>query len=185
MRAIGLMLAILVLNAPAEAAVPGEADLLICATKPDAADRLACYDRAVAGLSAEAQRLSVKRDADAKAFAAAEAAASAKLATEAAAKMEADKLAAFGADSIRAADRPARVAENLSQIDAKVAETFAAFGDKLVFSLDNGQMWRQIDGMPLPPVRAGHEVMVKKALLGAYKLTIIRIGRTVGVVRIR
>ncbi len=169
----------------AQAAVPGEAELLACAVKTDSVARLACYDKAVAGISADARRLSEKREADAAALAATEAAAAARLAADAAAKAEADKLAAFGSDSMRSTDRPAAADKTLAQVDARLVETFQASGGNLVFALDNGQMWRQIDGLSLPPVRAGYEVVVKKGVIGGYRLTVDRIGRTVGVVRIR
>ena len=182
---VGLMAASLSAPLPAQTPTRTEADLIACSVKPGNAERLACYDKAVAGLSADARRLSEKREADAKALAVAEAATAAKLASDAAAKAEADKLAAFGRDSMNYKDRPPEATEALNALAAKVSETLSTLDGRLVFILDNGQMWRQSEPLQLPPVRAGADVVLKKGLMGSFMLTLPKMGRTIKVVRMR
>jgi hypothetical protein len=183
--AIGVGALAALLPAAAHSATVGEQAMIACAAKPDPGERLACYDRAVSSLSQEARALAEKREAESRAAAAAAAALAAQQAADAAAKQEAERLSAFGRDSMSRESRPPPAVESLDRVEAKIAETLTAADGKLIFVLDNGQMWRQTEGLQLPPVRAGNDVVVKKGAVGGFALTIVRIGRTVRVVRMR
>lgn len=182
--AIGLAVSAALLPNAAPAATPGEQAMIACAGKADPGERLACYDKAVASLSQEARALAEKREAETKAAAAA-ATLAAQQAAAAAASQEAERLDAFGRDSMSREKRPPPATESLDRLEAKIAETLTAADGKMIFVLDNGQMWRQTEGLPLPPVRPGFDVVVKKGAMGGFALTVVRIGRTVRVVRMR
>ncbi len=183
--AIGIAALAAFLPAAAHSATPGEQAMIACSSKIEAAERLACYDRAVAGLSQEARALSERREAETRAAAAAAATLAAQQAADAAAKQEAERLAAFGRDSMPTKDRPPPAVESLDKVEAKIGETFTTADGKLIFVLDNGQMWRQTEGFQLPPVRPGYDVVVKKGLMGGFSITVLKIGRTVKVTRMR
>jgi len=186
MRAVAIGMATsMALLAPAAAATQGEQAMIACTVKTDPGERLACYDKAVASLSQEARALAEKREAETRAAAAAAAALTAQQAADAAAKQEAERLAAFGRDSMSRESRPPPTVESLDRLEAKIAETLTAADGKLIFVLDNGQMWRQTEGLQLPPIRPGFDVVLKKGAMGGFALTIVKIGRTVRVVRMR
>lgn len=166
-------LTILLLTAGAAQAQGADtAALIACAVKPDAAERLACYDAAVAGISAEAREISRKREAIA-----------AKAAAEQAARAEQERLAAFGRESMK--DRPPGADEDLPSMTTSIGETLTTRDGKTVFLMENGQMWRQTEGMPLPPVHQGMEATIKKGVIGGFRMTIPKIKRTISVVRMR
>ena len=165
----------LLLAGAAPAAAQVNDALVACAVEPDDAARLACYDNAVAGLSAEARAIGEKRAAATAVLvrqrAEAKAAADAKAAKE-----------AFGADRInRNLDHP----EQLKELDAGVSEMLTAADGRAVLLLDNGQLWRQESGVPLPPVRAGDHVKVERSRFGSYMLTLTKQNRSFNARRLR
>lgn len=155
---------------------------LACARIPADAERLACYDRAVGQVSAEGRRLAAERAAEAERAARARAEAEAAATAEAEAKARADALDRFGAETRRkaAADEP-----RMDRIEAKVEETFTDGERKRVFVLDNGQIWRQTDGVFLASVRPGSEVIVRRASMGGYTMRVPSLNRTLPVARMR
>lgn len=172
--------ALLTVAAPLSAAVD-PARLIACSAEVDDAKRLACYDAAVAAASAEARTIAARREAAREKAAAEKAAADARAAAEAAEaarKAQADR---FGQEGLRLGGSPDR----LDELQARIAETRLDRVGEAVFLLDNGQMWRQTDGLSLPPVRAGDAVEIKRGALGGYRLTVPRVKRTVRVVRMR
>lgn len=140
-----------------------------CAAKVDDAERLACYDAAAAALSAEARAVAERRERARRALAEERAAAEAKA--------RADR---FGSEGLRIGGE-----ERLDRLSAALAETFSDRGGRLLFLLDNGQMWRQTEGLALPPLRAGDRVEIRRGALGGYLLSVPRVKRTVAVVRMR
>ncbi len=147
--------------------------LLACAGKVSDAERLACYDTAMAALSADARRLSEAREVEAKA--AREAAAASAAAAAAAA--EAERKAAFG--------KPAASADEVQEIEAAISEILRTSTGGAVFILDNGQMWRQVDGYNLPNARVGTMVTVKRGALGSFRLVPKGTSRSAQVIRMR
>lgn len=155
---------------------------MACSAEVEDAKRLACYDAAVAAGSAEARAIAARRDAAREAAAAEKAAAEARAkaeAAEAARKAQADR---FGQEGLRLGGGDP---DRLDELGAKIAETLLDRVGKTVFLLDNGQMWRQTDGLTLPPIRAGDAVEIRRGAVGGYRLTVPRVKRTVPVVRMR
>ncbi len=175
--------------APALAQTPAE--LLACAVIARDAERLACFDAAVANSSAEARAASQKRAVESARIAAEEAAVAAAAAK---AKAEADaialaeaKKAAFGSEGVtsRGVERFAPEPGDIQEIDAKVTDVLVNRSQQNVFLLDNGMMWRQVDAGAIPNVRPDDEVKLSKVALGGYKLYFVRSKRMVKVKRLR
>lgn len=178
MRLIGFLAAILAASGAnarqAPPSVPLPAALAACISMVSDADRLRCYDTAVSALSADARAVAQRREAEA-ATAAAAAAAEARAAAE--------RQAAFGSETLPAALQPE--GERIQQLEARVTETFMDGRNRAVLVLDNGQIWRQTEGVMLPAIRVDTDVVLKRGPLGSYRMTIERIRRTFSVSRIR
>jgi hypothetical protein len=175
--------------APVLAQTPAE--LLACAVIARDAERLACFDAAVAASSAEARAASQKRAVESARIAAEEAAiaaAAAKAKAEAdAVALAAAKKAAFGSEGVtaRGVERFVPDADEVQDIDARISEVLVNRSQQNVFLLDNGMMWRQVDAGAIPNVRPDDEVKLSKVALGGYKLYFVRSKRMVKVKRLR
>lgn len=164
-----LMAAALTLTAPAAAQDLGAIER--CVSIVDNEERLACYDAAVAAVSQRAREAIAQRQREA------EAAAKAQAEQQARAQVE-----AFGAENVQGAPR---AEENARLLNAQIAEVLTDPLKRAVFVLSNGQMWRQTEGLSLPPVRAGDPVRIRRGAIGGYRLTLERQRRTVQVRRMR
>lgn len=171
---VAMLLASMAVTIGGSAAAQGPDGLVACASKVDDAERLACYDAAVRSLSAEARAASEAREKEAKA---AKAAADASAAAAAAAQAEADRANNFG--------KPVEKTGTVSELTATVTELLTDGNRKSVFVLDNGQIWRHADGPPLPNVKAGMQVTLKRGALGSFRLLPVGSNRSVQVVRMR
>lgn len=145
------------------AAAPGRAaaanDVQACVAIADDAARLACYDRAVGRTGSRPPAAAVAAPAAAAATAPAAAAAAAS-----------DPAAEFGlTEAAKRAKSPSKPAEPQSISARVVSLRWRKYGE-FVVTLDNGQVWEQIEPMPAATVRIGDSVTVKKALLGSYTL---------------
>jgi hypothetical protein len=155
------------------------------------ADRLACYDDAVAGISPEARAAAERRAKESARIAAEEAAVAAAAAK---AKAEADAVAAaearrnaFGAEAIttRGTKRFEPAPDEIRTIESAVSETFKNAEGFSVFLLENGQLWREVD-IPQPlNARVGDKVVVERTPLGGYKLNFTRLKRVILVKRLK
>jgi hypothetical protein len=83
-----------------------------------------------------------------------------------------------------AAEKAARVATRDEPFEADIVGPFSGWGGKTVFTLSNGQVWRQRTGSNYRHTAAGQTVAVKKNFIGLWTLTVLSSGRTVGVYRI-
>ena len=83
-----------------------------------------------------------------------------------------------------AAEEAARVATRDEPFEADIVGPFSGWGGKTVFTLSNGQVWRQRTGSNYRHTAAGQTVAVKKNFMGLWTLTVMSSGRTVGVYRI-
>ncbi len=180
--------ALLLLAVPAMAQVP--ADLFKCATIARDADRLACYDDAVAAANPQARAAAEARAKESARIAAEEAAAAAVAAEAAAkAKAEADAVArreAFGAEGVATReDRFAPAPGEIAEIETGLTEIMANRSGLGVFLLENGQVWRQVDTNSTPNIRVGDRVKLTRAPLGGYRLNFVKQKRWVGVKRMR
>ncbi|MFZ4687682.1 MAG: hypothetical protein ACOYLS_00450 [Polymorphobacter sp.] len=191
MRRLAATATILMLLPIAPARAQATAAILACATIARDAERLACYDAAVADSSPQARAASKARAAESARIAADEAAIAAAAAK---AKAEADAIAMekakrenFGAEGVtaRGVERFAPAPGEIQQIDAIITDVLTNRSSQNVFLLDNGQMWRQVDAGSLPNVRNGDAVKIVKAALGGYDLNFIKQKRRVRVKRLR
>lgn len=167
-------IALLVAAGAAPAAAQSQQDLLKCARIVNAAERVQCYDRVVAQFSAEAKRVVAETETAAKKLAEEEAAA-------AQVRAEAERRARFGTEGL-GTDASG---ERTQQIEATITEGFTDREGRVVFLLENGQIWRQTDGPFRGPVRPGTAVTIKRGTLGNYMLTFAGQNRSVPVRRIR
>ena len=182
MRQTVLVMISLVLAMPAHADVLAE--MKTCATVSDDTARLACFDRAIIAIDAKAAQAAKDRTVAAAVKAKADAA-----------KAEADRIAetarlaqakkdSFGAEQL-AATQHAKDISDVKQLDAVISQVLTnALGD-LTLVLDNGQIWQQTESASLPPIRSGDPVHIKKGVIGGFRLTFIKQGRTVSVKRFR
>jgi hypothetical protein len=173
------MLLLLAGGVPALAEVP-DSDMVRCATIVADSDRLACYDKLATGVSREAAEAVKARQA-----AAAEAEKARKAAEEAAARQAeeaaaARKVKSFGAEQAGLGDDDAK----LDELTAAVVEAYTDKYGNYLLHLDNGQMWKQLDGR-LMTMRSGDQIKLKRAALGSYRLTVVRQKRTVSVKRLK
>ena len=76
-------------------------------------------------------------------------------------------------------------ADEMRELRAKVElVSFDPFGNA-VLMLDNGQTWQQMELQKLPRIKIGDEVEINKGAIGGYRLTILRMNRTIPVRRRR
>ena len=68
--------------------------------------------------------------------------------------------------------------------EAEIVGPFSGWSGKTVFTLSNGQVWRQRSGSNYRHTAKGQAVAVKKNFMGLWTLTVLSSGRTVGVYRI-
>ena len=83
-----------------------------------------------------------------------------------------------------AAEEAAREAARDDPFEAEIVGPFSGWGGKTVFTLSNGQVWRQRNGSNYRHTIEGQTVSVKKNFMGLWTLTVLSSGRTVGVRRI-
>lgn len=75
-------------------------------------------------------------------------------------------------------------AEQGIRIEAKVADSFKGWYGDTVFSLDNGQVWRQRLSGNFAYHGDDRRVVIEKNFFGFFKLTHVATGRSVGVSRV-
>lgn len=170
----------LLLASPVAAQQVDSARLIACAGEPDDARRLACYDREVSSINAQAREIAERRARQTAEL-------NARRAAEAKAAAETQARAAFGREQLAVdarGDRPA--AETPRSLTARVQTVLVDPKTRnMVLLLDNGMMWRQTDGMPLPPLKEGTEVQIDRGMIGGYRLYIPSARRNATVVRMR
>ncbi len=83
-----------------------------------------------------------------------------------------------------AAEEAAKVATRDEPFEAEIEGPFSGWGGKTVFTLSNGQVWRQRTGSNYRHTAKGQTVAVKKNFMGLWTLTVLSSGRTVGVYRV-
>lgn len=177
--ALGFLLAAAMLGG-ASPAVLAAGDPHSCVAIADDAARLACYDRAM-GHTAAPKPAPVAPTAPA---APAAAAAATSAAAAPVAPVKKDPVGEFGlSEQAKQAKDPAKAAEAAAAPDSITGRVMSVrwrkYGE-FVVTLDNAQVWAQIEPMPSAVVRVGDTVTIKKALFGSYTLvTAGRIGTKV------
>lgn len=155
----------------------GSAALLGCAAKVDDSERLACYDALAAGVSAEGRAVASRREAARQAQAAAAAAEVEKARKAAEAAAEAAKQDSFG--------KAQSDSEQIDELPVVISEVMQDKRGRYVFMLDNGQIWRQVEPYPLPPIKDGTAATLKRGALGSYRIKIAGTNRNIPVIRNR
>lgn len=152
-------LAFLALALPAGAA--GE-ELQVCRDLTDDHERLACYDAVV-------DRSSNGRDRGHESSA--EETAAAAPAEPAVADVNLSQEDLFGKNSkeVERAVAEATDAERIDSLSATVTKLQKYGYDKVLITLDNGQVWKQIDASSLR-LRVGDTVDIERAALGSFML---------------
>jgi hypothetical protein len=164
-----------------------------CASINDDSARLACYDAAVGRSPRPAPAAQAAAPAAVAAPASAAkpvqrpaqvAPAPAQAPAAAAAEAAKDPVSEFGlSESAKAArdpDKAAQAAAAPQSVTAKVISVRWRKYGEFVVTLDNGQVWEQIEPMPSAIVKVGDVVTIKKALFGSFTLvTAGRIGTKV------
>jgi hypothetical protein len=153
----GLVLALCVAlpatAAPANPRLPVIESLAACRAIVDAGQRLACYDRAAAGLD-EAERKGEVVVID--------------RARAEAAHREAFGLPVPSLDFIAKTLSPG----NADRISGVVRSARADANGYWTVALEDGAVWRMIDGMLSRPPRAGSKVSIARASLGSFKMNV-------------
>jgi hypothetical protein len=181
--ALASLLAAAVLGAASPVALAA-GDPRSCVAIADDAARLACYDRAL-GRSAVSKPAPAAATAPAATAAAAASAAPAPAASAVpAAPIKKDPVGEFGlSEEAKQAKDPAKAAEAAATPESITGRVMSLrwrkYGE-FVVTLDNAQVWAQIEPMPSAVVRVGDTVTIKKAMFGSYTLvTAGRIGTKV------
>ena len=74
--------------------------------------------------------------------------------------------------------------EQSEPFEATIQGSFAGWGSKTVFPLDNGQVWRQRSGSQYRHTSGDSRVRFQQNFLGLWQMTVLSSGRTVGVRRV-
>lgn len=137
-------------------------DVKACRQLADPARRLACYD----ALPVEPTKAVV---------------ATTPAPPVAAPAPPADPVAKFGQESVKQPDAPAE----LKQIETRIRGRFSGWEPNTRIELDNGQVWRVVDGSSASYDLNSPKAVVHRGMLGAYYLEIEGIGFQVKVTRVR
>jgi hypothetical protein len=127
-----------------------------CAAIVADAERLACYDRAVAAVAPALGAEMAERQQ------AADAAAAATMAEAA--------VTSFGRESMREPPPPAAADARASSLEASVVEVLTDASKRLVIILDNGQMWRQQGQAIAMAPKPGTKVVLKRGAMGSFRM---------------
>jgi hypothetical protein len=186
-----LILLCLVCAAPCWAADP-LAGLLACRAMTDAAARLACFDRETAALaSAPAAPVAVAPATTAPVAAAPVAAspitspAAPSPALPTAPPLTPEQKFGLSSSSIAAKEAAGTQAPKETKLQARITGLTLAGDGRTLFTLDNSQVWRQLeaDGTDVM-ARLGDPVTISRGLLGSYWLA-LKTGRGCKVSRLR
>ena len=183
----GLILLCIVGAAPCRASDP-LAGVLACRDLTDAAARLACFDRETASLARASAAPVAESKAEAPPTAAAPIAAAATPTTAAAPAPSLTPEQKFGlsTSAIVAKEQGAAThAAKETKLQARITALALAGDGRTLFTLDNSQVWRQLeaDGTDVM-ARLGDAVTISRGLLGSYWLQ-LKAGRGCKVTRLR
>jgi hypothetical protein len=169
---IGLTLAHGWMSPALAAGQPAQAGFMDCASEQDDARRLACFDAAVARARTQP---TVAADAPSAAPAAA-----------AAATVPLSKEERFGLRGDLKEEKAKKAPEltELQELHATVTKVAAKPHGELVLSLDNGQVWYEIQANSGIRVKTGDRVTIKSGALGSYSVVAPN-GRSSKVTRVR
>lgn len=90
----------------------------------------------------------------------------------------------FGAETLAPELRPVDP-DRIDQVNSKVAEILSNRAKQPIWLLENGQLWRHIDGDATFNVRVGEDVRIERGAVGSYRMFFLKSRRAVGVRRLR
>ena len=64
---------------------------------------------------------------------------------------------------------------------ARIDKLRKSASDLAIITLDNGQVWRQLEATDYFPMALGDTVLIKRGALGSYKLLVVKEGWTRGI----
>ena len=171
-RFIARSFAIVALSLPA--AAPADAlldELRVCRDLTDDEVRLICYDAAVDRSKEGAYHRSAPASENPPAATSAEPAgtADATAATAAAASLNQEDLFGKTATEVERTVEEATGDERIDSLSATVTRLREYTFDKVLITLDNGQVWKQVDASRLR-LRVGDAVEIERASLGSFML---------------
>ncbi len=153
------------------------ADLIACRTLASSVARLDCYDQFVDAQTASTSQAEIPRT-DENPAPVAPTAATAP--TESDPSLSQEDLFGMGETKIRKSIQDATGAEEIDRIEASVAEVRKTRSGKAVITLDNGQVWIQIESSRIPLV-VDDKVIIRRRSFGSYMLynkkTAVRVKR--------
>lgn len=168
-RFIAQSFAILAVTLPAAASADALRDeLRVCRDLPDNDARLICYDAAV-DRSRQSTYSRPAPAAEPSPPAAPAEPAAATAATGAAASLSQEDLFGKTSDEVERTVEEATGDERIDSLNATVTKLREYTFDKVLITLDNGQVWKQIDGSRLR-LRVGDAVEIERASLGSFML---------------
>ena len=127
----------------------------------------------------------VEAEAASEAVAASVSAVSSDAAREADIQAEVERRVAVEVEAARQEIRADDEAEqNNEPFEASITGGFSGWGGKTVFTLDNGQVWRQRHGSAYRHTTGDTRVRFEQNFFGLWEMTVLSSGRTVGVRRI-
>jgi hypothetical protein len=135
---------------PSRAAPDSLSYLYACTSIADVAAKAACYDAATAKLqtAVKAGQLTIIENVEMQ-----------KLQTE---------VFGFEAPTLPAVIGKSSGAKPITTVETKIAKV--SRGADTVFTLENGQIWRQVDTTGNPGLRTGLSVRIERRVLGSYLL---------------
>ncbi len=141
-------------------------ELRVCRGLTDDDARLICYDAAVD----RSRNSGYSRPVPAKAAAPAPAEpAAAPVATGAAAELSQEDLFGKTGDEVQRTVQEATGSEQMDSLHATVTKLQRYGYDKVLITLDNGQVWKQVDSSSLR-LRVGDAIDIERASLGSFML---------------
>lgn len=156
-------------------------EIRVCRSLPSDEARLACYDAAADRAQPERARTAPDSDASAPVRPAtpeAPAAAAAGTAT-----VSQEELFGKNAEEVQRTVEEATGAERMDSLSARITDLRQIELDKVVISLDNGQVWQQTTSSSLR-LREGDEVEIERGALGSYLLQKVGSKRSMRVQRL-
>lgn len=171
-RFIARSFAFLVFMVPAAASADALRDeLRVCRDLPDDDARLICYDVAVDRSRQATSARPAPAAAGSQAAAAAEPAGASGTPAAAGAAPSLSQEALFGktSDEVERTVEEATGDERIDSLNATVTKLQQYAYNKVLITLDNGQVWKQIDTSNLR-LRAGDAVEIERASLGSFML---------------
>lgn len=145
-----------------------------CATMSDDHARLSCYDGVAAGFRHAAAAQPVTPHPVAALPSVTAAARPPAAAPVIAPPPVAAKVAEFGTDTMRKPEPERGAPKEIDEIKATITQVEFSQNNRFIVTLDNGQVWRQIeaDSTKARFRKSGEAVTISRGVLGSYNLTL-------------